>query len=742
MVLYGPVAAPGAAMGRNGGGAQGGLVGQPVAAAAELSVTVIPISGPLGLADVKLEDAAGRGGGGLERATVLLQMRGGGGVPERPLMVPMVRDAAGLWTARVMALPWPNPYEASRAESEVVFSIEVHEKGQGGTRRIGPFRRSAAPEAAKAIPEWALGAVWYQIFPERFGNGEPLNDPRPPLVPDVVPKAWLGDWESVPADELELNRALGAGTFPARALPPNRRGGGGGQLYNVVLNRRYGGDLQGVVQRLDHLAELGVTAIYFNPVFHAHSLHKYDATDFRHIDPTLGWPDVPDMSVPVAGETADPATWTWTPADRYFIGVVLPECHRRGIHVVLDGVWNHVGTRFWAFQDVMERGEGSPYAAWFQPRFAPSDPVELGAIHDNWPGLAIGAGSVIGWSSWNGRNGSLPIFARAAGRAGEPQGGLRLHPEVEAHVFAVTRRWMDPNGDGDPSDGIDGWRLDVAPDVPIEFWRAWRAHARAINPDAVLIGEVWPDAAAWFDGVAFDSQTNYPFTMPVVRWLERGSEMTPKQLAASLQRAFSHAPHTDLAQMNLLGSHDTERIVSMLANPGRPFDQAGSPSSNPRYDAGRPDAETYRRMLLGVVIQATHPGAPMVYYGDEWGMHGADDPSCRKPLPWPDLGTPENPDDAPDAAILEEYRRWLRLRQDPVIGPVLRFGSVEHVESGHPDVLAFRRRLNNHEVLVVVNRGTLTFDALPLQRPGNPEPSHARDVGPLSAKVMHDAQTH
>jgi glycosidase len=477
--------------------------------------------------------------------------------------------------------------------------------------------------------------------------------------------------------------------------------------------RRYGGDLEGVVQKLDELRDLGVTAIYLNPVFQAHSHHKYDATDFRHIDPTFagdGEAAEADAAA-LRRETEDPATWVWSRADRYVLDTLLPEVHGRGMRIVFDGVWNHVGTRFWAFEDVRLRGRESKYAPWFQAEFVDEERMADEAVR----AMDVREGSLIAWKSWNSVNGSLPVFARGANG--------RLHPEVERHVFEVTRRWMSP---GEGKRGIDGWRLDVVPDLPRPFWEAWRAHAKKINPDGVLLGEMWFDAREYFSGGAgegshavFDGQMNYPVAMPLVRWLA-DETYTSRQLGVQLARVVERPAQHELVQMNLLGSHDTARVATMI--------EAGLTEYGgqipPRAQRSRPSAETYDKLALGIAILACWPGSPMVYYGDEYGMHGGNDPHCRKPLPWADAGEMQREEDRAEPGLRDKFRAWLRLRQDDTIGDILRYGDVRIIETGNADVFAFERGLNGRSAMFIANRGDQTFDATALvsglleQQPG------------------------
>ncbi|MEO1130726.1 MAG: alpha-amylase family glycosyl hydrolase, partial [Planctomycetota bacterium] len=520
---------------------------------------------------------------------------------------------------------------------------------------------------------------------------------------DVFPMPWNAHWyRAAPGEEKEHRRRNNVG--PDHVWDPVFPHD---NLFHWVWNRRYGGDLQGVVEKLDELQALGVTAIYFNPIFEGESMHKYDATDFRHIDDNFGTPAesgrVPQDFTPPASNTDDPMTWTWTAADRYFVDVLIPEAHKRGIRVVIDGVFNHTGRDFWAFEDVVANGTDSPYADWFFAEFDDD-------------------GALESWVAWDGPSGWLPKFMQKPNRD--------LVDPVKKHMFDITTRWMDPNGDGDPSDGIDGWRLDVALDVGLPFWEDWRAHVKSINPDAIIIAEIWSEADQYLQGQHFDTQMHYPFASAVVDWLAVQPGMSSDELGSRLQDAFNESPQTNLIHQNLFASHDTDRYVSMLYNPNRGYDQGNRIQDGDDYKDTRPSRDIYDLSLLGVAIQATYLGAPMIYYGDEYGMWGADDPTDRKPVPWPDTPRNLNPDDRADLRIRSAYREWFNLRHDPRIGPVLRYGDVQHVSTGDPGVFAFDRSLNGRAVRVIVNRNDRAYDATHLL----PDGSRGKRMAPVSAR--------
>jgi len=598
-----------------------------------------------------------------------------------PHLVPLVRadDPTGFdrWSARIQTGTPVFTYQFMLVDPPVSHTTPM-------------LQADLEPHPVLALPDWAKGAVYYQIFTERFRNGNPANDPH---GPGVFAMPWNADWYTTQPGEEEQWRQR-AGLSATQPLPARQ----GGDLFHWVWDRRYGGDLQGVVEKLDYLKDLGITAIYFNPVFEGDSMHKYDASAFHHIDDNFGAPGPVPPVYEHQPDTRqhDASAWGWSEADRYFLDVLLPEARQRGIRVVIDGVWNHTGRNFWAWQDIMEHGADSPYADWFYVDFAPD-------------------GSVESWQAWDGPNGWLPKFRQTAN-------GDLIEP-VKQHIFDVTRRWMDPDGDGDPSDGIDGWRLDVPLDVGLPFWEDWRELVKSINPDAVIIAEIWQPADPYLTGKHFDTQMHYPFAHAVTDWLGVRPGMPASQLASRLEAAFNNAPQTNLIHQNLFASHDTDRYVSMLINPGRGYDQANRPQdSGPDYVDVRPSEDIYKRSLLGVAIQSLYQGSPMVYYGDEVGMWGADDPTNRKPMPWPDKGPYENPDDLFDEDLLREYSRWLNLRQDSRIGPALRYGTVHHLDSASPDVFAFERRLNDLRIVAVVNRADEAFDASGLLPEGTQQP--------------------
>ncbi len=550
--------------------------------------------------------------------------------------------------------------------------------------------------ASPTVPEWAADAVFYQIFPERFANGDLSNDPTRDLLefPEHVPESWqvspwTGDWYA----RADWERELGPNFFE-----------------NGVFHRRYGGDLQGVINKLDYLATLGINTIYFNPVFFARSLHKYDGNSFHHVDPYFGPDPAGDLAL-MAQETSDAATWHWTAADKLFLDLIR-QAHARSIRIVIDGVFNHTGRDFFAFADLRLRGEQSPYRDWYivQAYEDPATPQ-----------------TEFRYKSWWGVD-TLPEFA-------DNEAGNDLHPGPKQYVLDSTARWMDPNGDGVPSEGIDGWRLDVANEVPTGFWRDWHAHARRINPQCYTVAEIWDDARGFLADGHFSATMNYHgFAFPVKGFLI-DEVLPPSGAARELdERRNGLPPPVQYAVQNLMDSHDTDRLASMIVNAGRrpyskpdrfDYDINVSPRYVPDYDVRKPNDRERRVQRLIALLQMTYVGPPMIYYGTEAGMWGADDPCDRMPMVWAELtyepqqAHPLSRERQPDAVAFDEamynfYRAAIAMRRESA---ALRRGSIEFIDADDKaGFLAFRRGNADETLFVGINRGDAEYRwELPLE---------------------------
>ncbi len=521
--------------------------------------------------------------------------------------------------------------------------------------------------------EWARGIVWYQIFPERFHNGLRANDPTPAEVPeaDLEPgwqvHPWTSDWYEMQPWELKRSR----------------------NFYDVVFTRRYGGDLIGVIQKLPYLKELGVDAIYFNPIFEAPSLHKYDGASFHHVDDNFGPDPAGDKArLAAANETEDPATWIWTAADSTFLELIQ-KAHELGIKIVIDGVFNHSGREFFAFKDIIQNGPKSRYRDWYtilrwdNPE-TPQDELDYKA----WWGFK-----------------SLPEFA-------EDANGLK--PGPREYIFHITRRWMDPNGDGDPSDGVDGWRLDVAEEVAAPFWREWYRLVKSINPEAITVAEIWHDASEWIHDRRMDATMNYLFARATVKFfINRTRRISGVEFGQELQSIVERYGEAAHILWNLIDSHDTDRLASMIINPDRDYDRQAGPRDNPNYDVRKPREHERAIQKQIVVLQMTFVGAPMIYYGDEAGMWGADDPDDRKPMVWPEMQfeaerhhplpghtRPVDPNGF-DHQLFQFYQKMIALRHRL---PALQNGSFQLIpEACTETTLGFKRVLGQQEVVVLFN---------------------------------------
>jgi glycosidase len=520
-------------------------------------------------------------------------------------------------------------------------------------------------------PEWARHAVWYQIFPERFRNGDPSNDPGDAEYENLL--SWTADWWDT---HPEYGEVPGAENFY--------------EGHGNVWKRRFGGDLQGVQQALPYLRELGVTALYFNPIFEADSMHKYDASDYRHIDDNFGVKS-PNPRNQVPGETDDPATWRWSESDQVFLDF-LQEAHRQGFRVVIDGVFNHTGRSHPFFQDVLAKGKDSRYADWYQITDW-GDPQHWRKMDD--PLSVHGQPGGIQWKAWDGPNGHLPSFKQ------HPT--LGLAPGPRKHIFDITRRWMAP--DGDVSRGIDGWRLDAPQEVPHAFWRDWRKLVKSINPEAYLVGEIWSPAHAWLQGDQFDAVMNYQFAMPAQDFfVDQQTALTPSAFGQKLKDvAYMYPLPIALVQQNLFDSHDTDRVASMFVNPDLSYDGSNRlQDTGPDYNPRKPNETEWKRLEQAVVCKMTYLGAPMIYYGTEAGMWSPDDPSDRMPMVWPDLMPYEDPQVEFRRPLFEHYQKLIALR---AALPALRTGYYRTVlTDDRAGVVAYERQRDGQQVIVVLNR--------------------------------------
>lgn len=467
------------------------------------------------------------------------------------------------------------------------------------------------------VPAWAQDIVYYYVFPERFRNGDKANDPRP--------------GGGRPQDRYQDRDVERHATWNEKPFKPGT-GDGSDALYN---NDFFGGDLQGIIDKLDYIKSLGANALYLTPVFRAPSNHKYDAADYKQIDPAFG-------------SNAD-------------FERLCAEAAKRGIRVIPDTSLNHVGA-------------DSPYFNRFN-NFPTYQPPRLpdGSLPPEGAAKSSGRPSTLGGGAFDGGkiNPHSPYYSWFKFKPEETdpnkqfQGwvGVTDLPELDkndpsfrAYAYrdpdSVTNYWLDR--------GAAGWRMDVAPWVPDDFWREWRQAVKAKKPDALTVAETWFDSSKYFLGDMFDSTMNYIFRNAV---LDYAAGKSAKQTYANLELLREAYPRQALyALMNLLSTHDQARALH-------------------HFGEDKNLALAKQRLRLAVFFQMTYPGSPTIYYGDEVGLGGGDDPYNRAPYPWADEGG------KPDEALLADFKRLTQLRHDL---PVLRHGSLSaplHVDD-HVVVLA------------------------------------------------------
>ncbi|MBZ4644902.1 MAG: cyclomaltodextrinase / maltogenic alpha-amylase / neopullulanase [Petroclostridium sp.] len=411
------------------------------------------------------------------------------------------------------------------------------------------------------IPDWVTDAVVYQIFPERFYNGDKKNDPEK-----------VHKWGEPPK----------ADTF-------------------------FGGDLKGIIEKLPYLSELGINTIYLTPVFQSPSTHKYDTTDYYMIDPHFG--DI---------ETCKE---------------LVNECHKIGIRVILDAVFNHCGYDFFAFQDVIKNGKKSKYVDWFNVY---SFPVKKSPK----PNYETFAKDV--WS--------MPKL-------------MTRNPEVREYLLGVARYWIEEVG-------IDGWRLDVSNEIDHDFWRAFRKVVKQANPEALIIGEIWHDAGPWLRGDEYDSVMNYLFRDAVIDFFAKKSIGISTFDARLAKTRMIYPDQATYAMFNLLDSHDTERFLTTCE-------------------------EKEEQLRLAVLFQMTYIGMPMIYYGDEIGMVGENDPDCRRTMIWDEKKQ--------NKELLQFYKKLLQIRNKFT---ALRKGEFyTWVKDPLTNVYGYLRKHEDETVAILINNG-------------------------------------
>jgi cyclomaltodextrinase len=520
------------------------------------------------------------------------------------------------------------------------------------------------PELKPDVPEWAKDAVWYQTWVQFFRNGDPANDPTSDNLEGTWPFEKPQGWQPFPM------------TSDPYSFQPWEEASGKNR-YSIQHLRRYGGDFRGFIDKLDYLKDLGVTAVYFCPLFEAPAYHTYDTSMYHHVLRFYGPDPRGDKELYKQEKPEDPSTWVWTAADKQFVEL-LKEAHKRGIRIVPDGVFTYVGRTYW---DERIRGENPPST-----------------------------------------------------------------PEFRGYIKAVVKKWGDPNGDGDPADGIDGWRLDVGLALPDDFIREFRTWVRSINRNALLVVESWYDntqmvnAAPWLQGDMYDSHMNYMFGDAMIRaFVDVEKQVTPSEMDVLLRALRVEYPlASQFALQNLIGTHDVGRFAGMLLTADQPhygygytiksalpysyqiqqahtYATAASEQATPsRNQPTEMDRQIQRSMLT---FQYCYLGAPYIYMGDETGIwYGT-----RTPMIWADLDyAPRHPfGPAPpvkagvDREIFETYKALGQMR---AAEECLRRGSYNTVlTDDRKGLYVFERALNRREKIRAVfnlSKEPLTVDAI------------------------------
>lgn len=556
-------------------------------------------------------------------------------------------------------------------------------------------------------PQWSKEVVWYQIFVERFRNGDTGNDPTPEdmkgTYPGFIPEGWkitpwTQDWYK--PDSYWETAEKGKDFYGNPVITFGQKS----QL------RRYGGDLQGVLDQIDYIDSLGVTAIYFNPLNDAPSLHKYDARYWRHIDRNFGPDPRGDVKIMHDETDIDPSTWRFTAADSLFLNV-LDEFHKRNIKVILDYSWNHTGHTFWAWKDLLENQENSLYKDWYWVK------------HFDDPETDSNEFEYRGWLGVH----DLPeiketVYVEHNDRVRPVEGNI-YSEQAKQHIFNVTRRWLDPNNDGDPSDGVDGFRLDVAAEVPFGFWREFRTEVRKVNPDAYLVGEIWwekhpddlLDPQPFLEGDMFDAHMNYRWYRAARHFFNAAPDEIPVSEFVDSLNSFRYDLRKSVtyAMMNVAASHDAPRLLTSLFNTNK-YKVGTNPTPDNNYKIHKPDEATYNTLKLLLAHQFTYIGAPHIWAGDEMGMWGSDDPHTRKPLMWPDLEfedekgslygfkRPADPVSF-NEDIFNYYKKLIRLRNRYAL---LRTGQIDFTKiDDQNEVLVYHRYDLSDEIIVGFNLG-------------------------------------
>ncbi len=591
------------------------------------------------------------------------------------------------WTVTVNDLNTIGEYDyffvVSQASAVKVYSDDDGYYGAGAVTeltQIHPYDLVVYQSGFKT-PDWMKNAVIYQIFPDRFYNGDPSNDKNQTSARGPV------NYEFPAWDELPENPEwIADSNYPADAHK------GDGEWSNEI----YGGDLDGITAKIAYLKSLGVTVIYLNPVFASISSHRYDTSDYAQIDPILG--DLGDFTELVEAAEAN------------------------GMHIVLDGVFNHVSDdskyfdRYYKYLKAGATAVGAyPYWAYVYDYMAEHNVAQAAAeaaAKTYFQGRGVTDFSYTTWFDIfnTPMSGAVDSIGERAGKpvySYDGWWGYDSMPIIKATNGSEyqTEDWADKIIDGDNSitsywleQGSNGWRLDVANEVSDETWQRFREAVKATQSDAVIIGEIWDDATKYLMGDMYDSVMNYMFRNAVLSYAMGGSSQDAMR---DLERLRERYPQEAFyAMMNLVDSHDTTRVLSFLDGIPDDRDKATVNTAFPTYESTSDLAK--QRQYLVAFLQFTYAGAPTIYYGDERGMVGADDPDDRRTIDW---------DKVNDEALLAWYTKLAGIRHSY---SALRTGSVEPIADGTGSILGYVRRDGGNTLIVLANNAqtaqTVTLD--------------------------------
>jgi cyclomaltodextrinase len=499
-----------------------------------------------------------------------------------PLALEDSDELYGTWVCR-FSLPAPGLFFYYFFITTEEGAFPLYKQGDDTNMNTGDVWQLSCVTTALPAPACLQGAVMYQIFPDRFARAGTC-DTRGKLEP------W---WLHENTDDMPV-------------YLPNERG-------EVLNNDFFGGNLRGILEKLPYLQELGAEILYLNPIFFAFSTHRYDTCDYRRVDPLLG-----------------------TEED---FAALCAEAHARGMKIVLDGVFSHVGSRSPYFQSAVSDPD-SPYRPWFQ--------------FQHWPDR---------YTSWWGIT-TLPCVNKL-----EP-GYLDFIIDGED---SVAVHWLRL--------GADGYRLDVADELPDAFILRLKRRIREVNPEAILIGEVWEDASnkiaydvrrRYFTDRELDSVMNYPWQKAILRYV-RGEDDGAELGARVMTLAENYPPDVLNACMTILSTHDTPRALTALIDPT----DADRAELARRHLSPEDRTRALRLLRAAAFLQFTLPGAPCIYYGDEAGMEGYRDPFNRRFYPW----------GREDEHLVRFYRSLAALKKS---SPALRRGAVTVMEAGKGRVLLIR----------------------------------------------------